>query len=143
MTLHPSVFLIGLLGILLASCSPETLSASPGDEASESGVTAPPPAADPVAEAEAVLAERFGGLGWIDSIVSVQVHGSLLRVTLDREIETLGDAEVFSRMCLALTSLISSDEQPTDVTGVQFFRKGGIPVVASGANGAPCGRFYL
>ena len=97
---------------------------------------------DPVTEAEKILAERFAETGWIETIVSIQLKGTLLRVTLDRSIQTLGQAEVYSKMCHALSTLITSEEFPSEGTGVQFFRNGGGAVVASGAHGAPCGRFW-
>jgi hypothetical protein len=46
------------------------------------------------------------------------------------------------RVCNRLTTLITSEENPTLVTGVQTFGPGGVPVVASASPQARCAKFY-
>lgn len=141
------VLALPLLVILpLFACAPEvplaTHAGAIGQTSTDSAVV--PVKVNPVVEAERLLGERFEHTSWTASIVSVELaQNGMLRVSLDRTTNTLGEAEVFTKMCSALTGLIAAESNPGGVKGVQFFRADGTPVVASGQAGVPCKRFYL
>jgi hypothetical protein len=83
-----------------------------------------------VKQAEAIIGERFSGLGWIEMIVRIEYKDQQIQLTMDRDTFTLGNLESFSRMCQALTELIGVDGPDGDVIGVQTYRADGSPVVA-------------
>jgi hypothetical protein len=97
-----------------------------------------PTSRSPVKQAEAIIGERFSGLGWIEMIVRIEYKDQQIRLTMDRDTFTLGNLESFSRMCQALTELIGVDGPDGDVIGVQTYRADGSPVVAGTKPGERC-----
>jgi len=135
---------LALAGFIFAGCVGTPTSAlGPEDGAGGAASETAQEPFDAVRQAETILAQRFAGTGYIEQIVRIEVVGGLLRVTLDRPISTLGDADAYTRMCTALTELVRTGEAADGVAGVQFFRADGTPVVAGGAPNVRCEKFWL
>ena len=98
---------------------------------------------DTAFRAAQLLSERFSASGEASFVSSVTVQGGLIRVTLDLPVKTLGDADVYMRMCNSLAVLIGAPENLVPISGVQTFGPGGVPVVATGSSEARCSKFYL
>ena len=133
-----------LFSLLAIACLPEppnTRVAAETGASGESGESAPAPAPDLANQASDLLAQKFSASGEAAHVSSVVVEDGLIRVTLDLVIRTLGDSDVYSRICNALAPLIGSNTEPA-VAGVQTFAPGGKPVVASASPTARCAKFY-
>jgi hypothetical protein len=128
-----------LFGMAFAACAPETPSVDGGRSAS--ALEAPASPQGPVGEAEAVIGREFKGYGWIERIVQITFSDGVLRVTLDQPTRTMSELDAYTRMCYALTTLIGSEDIPSEIAAVHFFRKDGSPMVGSDAPNAQCSRF--
>ncbi len=128
-----------VFGMALVACAPEAPSADGGGALAP--LEAPLPPDRPVGQAEAIIGAEFRGYGWIERIVQISFADGVLKVTLDQPTRTMSELDAYTRMCHALTALISSEEIPSDIAAVQFFRKDGSPMVASAVPNTACQRF--
>ena len=122
----------------MVACVPQAPSESSGraiDTVAAGAENAAP--VDPAADARRLLEKRFPQAAWVESVTEVAFQSGLLQVTLDRPTATLGEVEVYTRMCNALTALIGTEDNPSPVVGVQFYRADGAAMVASGTANTP------
>lgn len=138
-----------LLPLLLApfflfACTPGQAADDPGGVVAgatveEGAAAAPTP--NLIRQAEAIIGAQFNNRGWIESIVRMEVSDAVLRVILDRPTNTLSQLDAYTQMCRALSVLVTSEANPTDILAVQFFKADGTPMVGTGAPDTPCTRF--
>lgn len=128
-----------LVGMAFTACAPETPSVDGGRSAS--ALEAPATPQGPVGEAEAIIGREFKGYGWIERIVQITFTDGVLNVTLDQPTRTMSELDTYTRMCYSLTALIGTEETPTDIAAVHFFRKDGSPMVGSDTPNTQCARF--
>jgi hypothetical protein len=133
-----------LVCLLAVACVPEPpntkVAAETGDSVG-SGESVRPPAQDLATHAAELLAQKFSASGEAAHVSSVVVEDGLIRVSLDLVIRTLGDSDVYTRVCNALAPLIGSTAEPA-IAGVQTFAPDGRPIVATASATARCAKFY-
>ena len=134
----PLLFALLVISVAAFACTPEAPTSSVS-AAPREAVAAP---AEPAAKARQLLASAFAQTGEAERVTGLVFEGGLLKATLDLPIDTIGDADVYMRVCNRLATLISTDEEPSEVAGVQTFGPGGRSVVASGDAQTRCAKFY-
>ncbi len=133
-----AVALLFLGGACTPSLAQSEIPITGGGAATSPTAAVPPEPMSPVKQAEAIIGARFQGLGWIESIVTVQYQDKTIRLTMQRDTFTLGNLEAYTRMCQALTELIGTDGATGEILAIQTFRADGSPVVSGTVNGEPC-----
>lgn len=129
-----------LFCLLAVACVPEPPNTKVAAEADEPSDSALRPATDLATRAADLLSQKFGSSGESAHVSSIVIEEGVIRVTLDLVIRTLGDSDVYTRICNALAPLIGSTDELA-VAGVQTFAPEGKPIVATGSATARCAKF--
>jgi hypothetical protein len=131
---------LAVFWVLAVACTPET--AARAGAAPTTTETPPAAALDPAEEASRRISAAFGNSGESARVEVVAFEAGLLRVSLDLPIQTLGDADVYMRVCNALAPMVGDTSLQEPVLGVQTFAPGPKAVVATGSAELRCSRFY-
>lgn len=133
-----------LAPLILLACTTSQAADDPGGVVA--GATIDEAAASPtpniIRQAEEIIGEGFQGRGWIERIVRMDYAADgVLRVILDQPTNTLSQLDSYTQMCQALSALVTSEENTTNVLAVQFFKADGMPMVGTSAPDTACARF--